>query len=199
MAVANAVSNGLIEQYVQVVKLRGLNTDKNTDLGGTLDVNGAVVLDSTLLVTGAATFSSTQTGLKRPVTASGGTTRTLTAANSGSVNLFDSAAGIAYTLPATAVGLYYDFVTSVTQTSSAHSVTTPASSFIVGSVLQGAAASATVLLSVANGTSHTVISTNGTTTGGVIGSHYRLTAISATVWEISGFVIGTGTHATPFA
>lgn len=51
MAVANANSNGLIEQYVEVVKLRGLNTNKNTDLGGTLVVSGAVTLAGAIVST----------------------------------------------------------------------------------------------------------------------------------------------------
>ena len=167
-------------------------------VGGTLAVTGASTLTG-LTTMAAYTTTGVHIGEKVAVTASGGTTRTLTAANSGSVNLFDSAAGIAYTLPATAVGLSYTFVTTVTQTSSAHSITTPASSFLMGTVLQGAATSATVLVSTANGSSHTAYSTNGTTKGGVIGTYLTVTAVSATVWAINGFVIGTGTHATPFA
>jgi hypothetical protein len=51
------------------------------------------------------------------VTASGGSARTLTVNQSGSVNLFDAATSITYTLPAAPVaGLVYDFIWTVLET-----------------------------------------------------------------------------------
>ena len=44
-----------------------------------------------------------------------------------------------------------------------------------------------------------VISMNGTTTGGVIGTYIRATAISATRWFIQGTLSGSGTATTPFS
>lgn len=181
-----------LEYFIPCVMENGLQTGKAAVFGSTLSVTGATTLSSVQM-------SSTLVGQKEKVVASGGTTRTLTAADSGSVNLFDSAAGIAYTLPPTAVGLYFEFVTTVTQTSSAHSIVTPASSFLVGGINLVIAASATTLACSANGSSNTTISTNGTTTGGIIGGHYLVEAISATVWAISGQIFGSGTLATPIA
>lgn len=175
------------------MKYHGFNTQKAATFESTVSITGALTLTAAMVL-GAATV-----GERRPVTASGGTTRTLTAANSGSINLFDSAAGIAYTLPATAVGLFYDFVTTTTQTSSAHSIVTPASSFLTGGINMMIDTSATTLACAANGTSHTTVSTNGTTTGGIIGTHYRATAVTSTKWALSGVIFGSGSIATPIA
>lgn len=51
-----------IEDYVQAVKLDGLNTDKAADFDSTLNVQGAVTLQSTLNVTGAITATGGVTG-----------------------------------------------------------------------------------------------------------------------------------------
>lgn len=124
---------------------------------------------------------------------------TLTAAESGALCLFNAAAGFTYTLPATAVGLWYDFLVTVTITSVGAKVITPASSFIVGSFLQIPDAAGQIVAQAANGTSHRSWNGNGTTTGGYAGDRFRLTAISATVWAIEGIGLATGTEATPFA
>lgn len=131
-----------------------------------------------------------------------GATRTLLAKESGAVCLFDRAAGIVYTLPETApVGTYYDFLTTVTITSNAAKVITGLSThYLLGGVDSG---SVTIAEGggfwAANGTSHVAISSNGSTTGGVIGSNYRVTRLTSTIWGISGCINGTGTIATPMA
>lgn len=141
-------------------------------------------------------------GLGREVVSGSGATVALTAKQSGALCLFNRAAGIVYTLPAAVAGMFFDFATTVTITSNAAKVITKtiASEFVVGAVSNSiAGAAATVLYANFNGTSHVAISSNGTTTGGVIGDAYRLTAISATQWAISGQVSGSGAIATPAA
>jgi hypothetical protein len=131
-----------------------------------------------------------------------GATRTLLADESGAVCLFDRAAGIVYTLPSSApVGTYYDFRTVTTITSNAAKVITGAGTqFLVGAVIAG---SATVADSgdmfTANGSTHVAISSNGTTTGGVVGDAYRICRISSTQWLIDGLISGSSTLADPFA
>lgn len=140
------------------------------------------------------------TGLHRQVINGVGATRTLKASESGALCLFDRAAGIVYTLPAPAVGMQFEFATTVTITSNAAKVITDAATtFLLGSIDQMVNTSATTLASLANGTTHVAISSNGSTTGGVQGDRYRVTAISATQWVIDGQVSGSGTLATPFA
>ena len=43
------------------------------------------------------------------------------------------------------------------------------------------------------------VNLNGTTKGGAIGSYVTVTALNATMWAVSGVVIGSGTIVTPFA
>lgn len=129
-----------------------------------------------------------------------GATRTLLQSEHGSTCLFDAAAGNVYTLPTPVAGLYFDFATTVTVTSNAAKVITSGSSvFLLGSVDMIINTSATTLAALANGTTHVAISSNGSTTGGVQGSFFRVTAISSTQWVISGMVSGSGSLATPFA
>jgi hypothetical protein len=40
---------------------------------------------------------------------------------------------------------------------------------------------------------------NGTTTGGLLGTWFRFTALSTTQWLVTGIDQGSGTVATPFA
>ena len=54
-------------------------------------------------------------------------------------------------------------------------------------------------INAANGTTHRSVNGNGTTTGGIIGDNYRLTAINTTQWAVSGTMVNTGTAATMFA
>jgi len=43
------------------------------------------------------------------------------------------------------------------------------------------------------------ITMSGSTTGGVKGSWFELTDVSAGVWQCNGFLVSTGSEATPFA
>lgn len=139
-------------------------------------------------------------GLTRQVISGVGATRTLKASESGALCLFDSASGVVYTLPPPVAGLYFEFATTVTITSNAAKVITDAAtSFLLGSVDMLINTSATTLAALGNGTTHRAISSNGTTTGGVQGDFYRVTAISSTQWVVNGQISGSGSLATPFA
>lgn len=137
----------------------------------------------------------------RSVIQSVGATRTLTQGESGALCLFDRAAGNVYTLPTPAVGLTFEFLATVAVTSNAYKVITAlASEFLVGGIIMG---DVTVAQSgdyfEADGTTIRAISAAGSTTGGLLGERYVLTAISATQWAIHGVCHGAGTLATPFA
>lgn len=130
-------------------------------------------------------------------------TRTLLPSESGALVLFDAASGITFNLPAPStlqIGAYYDFATTVTITSnSAKTITDATTTFLVGSILIDSIATASPGGFSANGTTIRSVNGNGTTTGGIIGDAYRVTLISATVWAVSGVMVGSGTLATPFA
>lgn len=142
---------------------------------------------------------SIQLGKHRQVIQSVGATRTLLAKESGSLCLFDVATGNAYTLPTPVEGMQFEFLATVDVTSNAYSVTTKAATqFILGAVNSTKLAAGTDIFQ-ADGTSHVTISMAGSTTGGLIGSVFSLTAISTTQWVIDGSLVGSGTLATPFA
>jgi hypothetical protein len=181
------------EDQFPIGKSDGFNTAKAARF------EAAVTMTSSLSVTGAFSTSGAINGLQ-PIISGSGATVTLTAAQSGSVCLFDRAAGIVFTLPAPSVGLYFDFLTTVTITSGAAEVDTNTGSvFMLGAVELLTSASATTFAAYGNGTSHVKIASNGTTTGGIKGSQYRITCVSSTVWNVSGLLAGSGTLATPFA
>lgn len=139
------------------------------------------------------------TGVHREVIQSVGATRTLLAEESGSLCLFDSASGVVFTLPTPVEGMQFEFEATVAVTSNAYKViTSAATEFIIGGVLAGALA-ATMDVFQADGSTHVAISSNGSTTGGLIGSRFKLTAISTTQWVIDGVIVGSGTLADPFA
>lgn len=170
---------------------------------------GAVTMSSGLDVTGALTVSTT-TALSGAVTqkaaviSGSGATVTLTAAQSGSVVLMDRAAGIVFTLPAPAVGLFYDFHVTASVTAAAYKVITDAgTTLLIGSLMDiDTDSSNAVAAWVANGTTHISVNMTAAATnalGGLIGTWIRFTCVSATQWMVAGIVQGAGTVATPFA
>lgn len=140
-------------------------------------------------------------GLHRQVIQSVGATRTLLAKESGAVCVNDVATGIVWTLPTPVEGMVFRFRTTVSRTSTnAYKVITAASTqFLLGAVMAGDATIATSGdIFTADGTTIRAIVCDGDTKGGFIGEAYEFTALSATVWHVSGLVIGTGTMVTAF-
>lgn len=128
-----------------------------------------------------------------------GAARTLTADDNGALCIWSTAAGYTYTLPAAEAGLWFEFYVQTTITSVAAKVICASGDFIVGTFLQGTDGTFTTGFHDANGTTHVAWSGNGTTTGGIKGDRFKLTAISGTQWVIEGFGSATGSEATPFA
>lgn len=140
-------------------------------------------------------------GQHREVISGVGATRTLKREESGALCLLDRAAGVVYTLPAPEVGMQFEFLATVAVTSNAYKVITDAATtFLIGGVIMG---DVTIAQSgdyfEADGSTHVAISANGSTTGGLLGERYKVTAISSTQWAIEGVCHGAGTLATPFA
>ena len=138
---------------------------------------------------------------KQPVIQGQGATRSLSEFESGSVCLFDRAAGIVYTLPTAKPGLVYDFIVSTTITSNAAKVITSAGTelLIGGYTNVDTDTSNAVAAFTANGSTHVSVSMNGTTTGGILGTKIRFTCLSTTRWMVEGIVQGSGTVATAFS
>ena len=127
-----------------------------------------------------------------------GATVTLTPADSGKTFLFDRAAGIVYTLPPPYPGMTFDFVYTVTITSNAATVVTNAGTqFVAGAIHILVSGGITGLDFACNGTSHVKITSNGTTSGGILGGHVRFTAATTTLWVVDGLLVGSGSTVTP--
>lgn len=138
---------------------------------------------------------------KKNVISGQGATRTLNENESGSVCLFDSAAGIVYTLPTAKPGIQFDFIVTTTITSNSAKVITAAGTelLIGGYTNVDTDTSNAVAVFTGNGSTHIAVTQNGTTTGGVAGTHLRFTCLSSTRWMVEGIVQGTGTVETAFA
>lgn len=149
---------------------------------------------------------------KKPViTISGlasGTARTLNEYESGSLVVFDAAAGGVFTLPATPVaGTFYDFVVYKDITANSAKIITG----LAGSTLSVLVGGVDMLnvndgtnksFSIAEGATtnrFVAITSNGTTTGGQVGTALRVTALSKGTWYVSGLMFGSGALATPVA
>ena len=134
----------------------------------------------------------------QPVILSGGTAFTLTVRDSGSLILFNTAAGVTVTLPPPQVGLTYDFAIGVTGTGAYKTITNASTQFIRGTVTLGVEDSATGKQFTADGTSHVAVNNLSAETGWLLGGHYRLTCVTSTVWEVTGIEMCSGTMTTPF-
>ncbi len=158
---------------------------------------GAVTMGALTATTGSFTGA---VGAPRPVVEDGANV-VLTAAQSGALCVFDKTDGALFTLPAPVVGLTYEFVVdTVVSSGSAKVITDAGTTFIKGTVnafVTGA--DADLAADAANGSSHVSVTMNGTTTGGIAGTRFSLTCRSATVWEITGSIIKSGSVATSFA
>lgn len=141
-------------------------------------------------------------GLHREVISGVGATRTLLPEESGALCLLDVATGVTYTLPAPVVGAQFEFVATVSRTSTnAYKIITNAASvFLLGAYMVGdptVATSGDVFTG--DGTSHVAITLDADTEGGLIGTTLRFTCISSTVWYVEGMVQGAGTTTSGFA
>ena len=139
---------------------------------------------------------------KQNVISGQGATRTLNELESGSICLFDRAAGIVYTLPTTPTpGTYFDFIVVTTITSNAAKIITGSGTeLLIGNIMNvDTDTSNAVAAWTGNGSTHISVSMNGTTTGGIRGMRLRFTCLSSTQWIVDGIVAGSGVVATPFA
>lgn len=108
------------------------------------------------------------------------------------------AAGIAVTLPAaTGIGSRYVFFIGTTVTSNTTTITRAGSDTMFGTAILAADGGDTVVGFEAAGSS--VITMNGSTTGGVKGSVIELTDVASATWHVRVRGSATGTEATPFS
>jgi hypothetical protein len=117
-------------------------------------------------------------------------------AHSGVTVNSNLAATQAITLPAaTGSGNIYRIWVNITKTGDL-TITTNGSDDYVGGVVVATDASGETHSS--DGTD-TIITMNGTTTGGVRGSWVELQDIASATWRVSGYLVSSGVEATPFS
>lgn len=125
--------------------------------------------------------------------------RYLTSKEAGALCLYDASTTVTYYLPTPVIGMRFNFFTTVSVVASdVHKLRCTTGSFLLGALTVGTIATASAAGVAANGTTHLGMSSNGSTTGGLIGSYFEITALSTTQWAIEGFLIGSSTVATPF-
>lgn len=165
---------------------------------GGLDLSGAGTPGGTL---------QSIAGAKRQVI-SGATT--LTAAQSGALCLFNTAAGYTFTLPvitADNVGMWFEFLWTITNTSAATKIITgQATDLMIGGVITYVDATTPGANPGPkgfsfNGSTHIAFTCGGsdTTAGGLAGTRVVLHATALLKWTISGTVFAAGTIVTPAA
>lgn len=143
------------------------------------------------------------TKLSTRTVAAGGANLTVTLAlHDGKTILLDQATGVAVTLPAmTGSGARYRFVCSVATSGGSH-VITATGAHLFGSITVGTDTTATTLFTIntaENVGGSTVITLNGSTTGGKKGDWFEIEDVATSVGIVKGSVVGTGTEATPFS
>lgn len=130
---------------------------------------------------------------------------TILGSQNRAIFLFDSAAGITYTLPATTTpGLEFDFIVTVSATSNSHKVITSAGTiFLIGEVTGYNTASSDAALPFhGNGSSHVAVTqaaASSNATGGLQGSWHKFRSVSSTLWHVTGQGLAGTTATTPFA
>jgi hypothetical protein len=127
----------------------------------------------------------------------------LTPAQSGALVIFNQLAGGLITLPTPVAGMQFEFWTQLVRTSNEYKVITKtiASEFILGAVTatHATVGSSGTAYPAITGDAYVSVNLNGTTSGGLIGDNFILTAISTTRWMLSGWNAQSGSTGTPLS
>ena len=153
----------------------------------TVDANGDLVMPAAGIIAGHA---------KKIITT--GTTTNLEAVDSGALVVFNSAAASAVTLPAASIGLYYTFQIEATCHAST-TITVDGSDDLVGGFQLTPTDTDAIPSIFSSDETDTILTINGTTTGGEEGSYFTMTCTAAGDWLCSGQLYGSGSLATMFS
>ena len=171
-----------------------VTTNLDIDSSGNIDAgSGNISTSGTLKVTGAANILSDY----ESITAA---TKTLVAADSGTVFGFNRAAGIVVTLPTPAAGITYTFLVETTFTSAGQikTATTDGTDGFLGTAVVYDAGVASDNQSFNPAASNDVIDLGSIEQGWLTGGWIKLTGVNTTTWFVEAFLMGDATLATPF-
>lgn len=149
---------------------------------------------------GNITLTGTISGAQLPSVNVAGSNVTLTAAQAGSLVTLNPSAAVTITLPTPVTGMQFSFVfaTAATGTNTVKVITAVTASQFMQGWLGVPVAAGTQKLFFGDGSSDVSLNFNATTTGGLLGGAFTITALSTTIWQVQGNVEGSGTVATPF-
>tara|TARA_R110000824_G_scaffold6261_2_gene29021 strand:- start:747 stop:1331 length:585 start_codon:yes stop_codon:yes gene_type:complete len=158
-----------------------------------VDSSGNVSGTGTIKLTGATNMLSDY----ESITAA---TKTLTAADSGTVYGFNRAAGIVVTLPTPAAGVQYQFLVETTFSGAGQikTATTDGTDGFLGTAVVYDAGVASDNQSFNPAASNDVIDLGQIEQGWLTGGWIRLTGVNTTTWWVEAFLMGDATLATPF-
>ena len=133
----------------------------------------------------------------KPITVTASATLSRHIHSRTTVNL-SAAVGLTITLPASVGnGDEYEVFVLTTVTSNAYVIAVANSTDVIqGGVALSTDIGGTNMLAAA---ASDTISMNGSTTGGIRGSWVKVKDVSAGFWKLEGFLVTTGTEATPFS
>ena len=146
----------------------------------------------------------TFTTLKRAVTSLTTATKTVTAAESGTIFTLNRAAGIVVTLPAAAAGFYYDFHIGTTGTSNSYTISAASDADVmqgvilhmdkddVGTVVAMNENVDTNGFNVPAADDHQLV-LNADADGRFLGGYVSCVAITDALWMVTGHLFGDGT------
>lgn len=136
----------------------------------------------------------------RMVTLSGSTSITEATHESKTCLLTGTGSAFTQTLPAaTGSGAKYRFVVGAVNTSN-HVITTTGGDVFKGVIIANSTGDTPDLAQPWTSSANTIITLNGTTTGGqAIGDFIEVQDIAADTWAVRGVVSASGTEATPFS
>ena len=123
---------------------------------------------------------------------------TLDPAQTGSLVVLDRAAGSDVTLPTDpATGTYYTFTVATDVTSNDYSVNLGSAGENFEGYLFGMKAATAPELFTPSALGTSILSMNGSTTGGLVGTQFSVVYTETNVWTLSGNFYGTGALANP--
>ncbi len=148
------------------------------------------------------TFTALTTSAIHIAPVAGGSTKTLTAANAGTVTFLDTAGGTVVTLPAaTGTGDVFWFNTTVTTTSAAHKILAVGSDYLIGMINGVRTTTLTPFLALVGSVYQSLQMpfAGSQPSGGIQGDWFMFRDVAAAKWHVHGqFSAGTAAT-TPFS
>lgn len=144
-------------------------------------------------------------GMGQVVAVTGGTLALtgLAESTTGTTYMLNKADGIAVTLPAIAaaqIGTRYRFICGVSVSGGSTTITAATGDLLTGSIIaQDTDSSNAVVAASPDGSDDLILTLNGGTQGGLIGSYFDFIATSATSWHVSGVTRHSSNYATNFS